>query len=97
MAFAKQEYPLLDLGKMVAALMVVSIHTQLFIGGGKEVLIHEVFNNIPVPFFFVASAFFLFQKSRREAEYTALRKAAIGTLCFLVHCRTSDYLPTFFH
>jgi len=34
MAFAKQEYPLLDLGKMVAALMVVSIHTQLFIGGG---------------------------------------------------------------
>lgn len=60
-----KEYRAIDVGKMVAALFVVSIHSQLFVGATR-VPVHVVINNVAVPFFFVASAFFFFKKQYTE-------------------------------
>ena len=57
-------YPGVDLVKFIAALLVVAIHISPVASYGKEIdfFLRNYFARIAVPYFFVASGFFLFGK-----------------------------------
>lgn len=57
-----KNYNSLDLGKFVAALMVVAIHTHPLEGTIIGDVIRDVFLRLAVPFFFITSSFLFFRK-----------------------------------
>ena len=67
-----RQYPAVDLAKYFCALLVVAIHTFPFedISPTFNLFFISTFCRIAVPFFFVASSFFLFRKIKPDASQT---------------------------
>lgn len=57
----ERSYHTIDIAKMVAAIFVVAIHSEPFVGTAKVIFI-DFLARIAVPFFFLTSAFFFFKK-----------------------------------
>lgn len=66
---SKNTYHSIDIAKIVAALFVVSIHSEPFSNLPKDIIV-DIFARIAVPFFFITSAFFFF---KRKPDMDALK------------------------
>lgn len=76
-AVATPRYAFMDVAKMVAALLVVFIHSQPFSGFCQTFFVDAV-ARMAVPFFFMASAFFFFKKPRAKRSVARyLRRMAV--------------------
>lgn len=64
----QRSYHTIDLMKMVAAILVVAIHSQPF-SGMAEVVVINLFARMAVPFFFMTSAFFFFRKPKEQQNW----------------------------
>lgn len=82
---SNSRYACIDVAKLVAALLVVSIHTEPCQGLAHVVLI-DILARMAVPFFFVASAFFFFRKpvSERRVSHYVKRMAVLYAFWFIV-------------
>ena len=58
MSSEKKQYPWIDVGKLLCALLVVFMHTYCFDGGVVGNWVKYVLSSIGVPYFFIASGFF---------------------------------------
>lgn len=60
----RKNYYLIDIVKLICAILVVAIHTGPFlsINGTLNYFVVQILGRMAVPFFFVVSAFFFFQK-----------------------------------
>lgn len=67
----KKNYDLIDLLKMIAAVLVVMIHTDAFydINSVLYSFVYGGISRLAIPFFFTTTAFFFFQKQREDGTY----------------------------
>ncbi len=65
-----RQYPAIDLGKYICAMLVVAIHTFPFvdISPSFNLFFISTLCRLAVPFFFVCSSFFLFRKVSRQSD-----------------------------
>lgn len=96
----KSKYYAIDLMKFISALLVVCIHVGPLLDVDKQAnfILVQIISRIAVPFFFVASGFFFFQKvdpSREWNDYENLAylKKYIGRLLKIYFIWTILYLP----
>lgn len=68
----RRQYNALDIGKIIAAILVVAIHTNPLENVDSVVVkrVFEVINTLAVPFFFMCSSYFFF-KDEDEQKYKA--------------------------
>ncbi len=71
----KRTFDLIDLAKLIGSILILTMHLNAFADYGRARLIIELLARWGVPFFFVASAYFLFSKSQRSG---APREAIVG-------------------
>lgn len=66
----KKNYPCIDIMRIIAAILVIGIHTYPFLQISKEFdfLTTHVLGRIAVPFFFMTTAFFLFQSGLPSSQ-----------------------------
>ena len=64
------EYPGIDLFRLIAAVLVITIHTSplLTLSQGADLILSHAIARIAVPFFFAASGFFLISRYRKDAK-----------------------------
>lgn len=98
------EYNAIDIAKFVCALFVISIHFNPFAGGSAGSLFQYInfgianyLAHLAVPFFFVCSGFFLFQKiSLQSFSWVPIRKYVIRIFTLYV-IWSVIYLPFSFY
>ncbi len=75
----RKDYPGIDIFRMIAAILVIGIHTWPFADFGEipELLFTRTIARIAVPFFFMASGFFLFGKGDEKGRSGFLKKTSI--------------------
>ena len=63
-----KKYPMVNIMRMVCALLVIVIHTMAFnqFGNAAKYITSDVIARIAVPFFFITSGFFLYSKINQE-------------------------------
>lgn len=94
-----RQYPAIDLGKYICAMLVVAIHTFPFvdISPSFNLFFISTICRLAVPFFFVCSSFFLFRKINRQPEKKeeslASLKAWFKRIGILYLVWTVIYLP----
>ncbi|MGN1479071.1 MAG: acyltransferase family protein [Acutalibacteraceae bacterium] len=100
---AQQNYNFLDLVRFICALLVVTIHVEPFglaettsLFGYLNFGIQNYLARIAVPFFFVASGFFLYKKTTLPEFDTAPTKKYVVRLLKLYLIWTIIYLPLAF-
>lgn len=60
-------YTAVDLTKFIASIFIVGLHSHVLASyGGTADYIYQVFSRFAVPFFFISSSFFLYQKSNMQ-------------------------------
>lgn len=68
-----QHYTAIDLTKFIASLFIVGLHSHVLASyGGTVDYIYQVFSRFAVPFFFISSSFFLYQKSSVQESNKAV-------------------------
>lgn len=97
---SKKVYNAIDIAKFVSALLVVCIHTFPFIDINETMnfISVSVIARVAVPFFFIASAFFFFQKidfkkDYRHVENTTRLTSYLWRLAKIYLIWTIIYLP----
>ena len=87
-----QNYAGIDLFRIVAAILVISIHTSPFteISPNLDFAVTRILARVAVPFFLMATGFFLFPSL--QDSWSPLRSFLKKTL-FLYGCATLLYLP----
>ena len=80
----KQEYPIIDVFKFIAAILVLSIHTHPFIGDVTIDYYFTCFCRIAVPFFFVSGSYFYFSKKDRSISRYVSRLIQLYIVWFLI-------------
>ena len=88
----KPEYPAIDIAKLVCALLVVAIHTEPFAFNYWLDKAFGVLTRIPVPFFFMASGFFLFYTDKEKTTFLKISKYCFRIL-ILYTAWSIIYLP----
>ncbi|MGD9560160.1 MAG: alanine racemase [Oscillospiraceae bacterium] len=97
-ATAARGYPALDVFRVVAAFLVVANHTSpLFsVNETADFVLTRVIARLAVPFFFMASGFFLAQKPGRRAVGPFVRKLlGLYGLCIFLYLPLNVYMGTF--
>ena len=79
-----KNYSLIDITKFVLAFLVIGVHTFPFSDISSELNLIFIASicRIAVPFFFVASSFFFFQKDRKITSY--LKRIALLYLIWTI-------------
>ena len=83
----------LDFGKIIAAVLVISIHTVPLVGYKGTIIfkLWEIISNLAVPFFFVCTGYFIGQRYK-EKGIQYIRFRAFSFLKIYILC-TFAYLP----
>lgn len=96
----KRDFPGLDAFRLVAAFLVVAIHTSPLwsVNQSADFLLTRVVARLAVPFFFMASGFFLARSAgpRPLARFLA-KNARLYGLCILLYLPLNWYLGDFGH
>lgn len=87
----KREYAAIDIAKLICALLVVAIHTEPFASNFWLDKGFGVLTRIPVPYFFMASGYFLFLVDKEKTSFAKLKKYclrilllyAVWSVCYL--------------
>ncbi len=87
----KKEFIAVDYMKLICALLIVGLHTNVFksINGEAAFLFNEIISRIGVPFFFLASGFFVAGKLEDKSRLLLYIKRILGL--YLIY--TLLYLP----
>lgn len=90
----RKDYPGIDIFRMIAAILVIGIHTWPFADFGEipELLFTRTIARIAVPFFFMASGFFLFGKGDEKGRSGFLKKNKYTLWSFHSFIFASKYL-----
>ena len=85
---SKKEYPLIDVMKFVASLLVVAIHVPLFGSSSTfdecNFYFRQIFTRVAVPFFFISSGYFFFRKIKNSNIHNSSnRKMTTGRYVFI--------------
>lgn len=99
---SKKEYAGIDYFRVIAASLVVAVHTSPLTGLSEtaDFILTRVIARVAVPFFFMASGFFLFSKSeegsRQSEKWTVFIKktAAIYGISILFYLPLNIYVGT---
>lgn len=96
----KKVYHAIDIAKFVSALLVVCIHTFPFMDLSETMnfVVVSIVARVAVPFFFIVSAFFFYQKidfhkDYRHVENTTVLKTYVWRLAKIYLIWTLIYLP----
>lgn len=91
----KKQYYSVDMIKIICALLIICIHTSPLssLSGRLNSLLVNCICRIAVPFFFIASGFFLFSKSGVETSETGVIKAYLKRMLFLYLFWSAVYFP----
>ncbi len=90
-----REYTAVDIAKLICALLVVAIHTEPFAGNFWLDKGFGVLTRIPVPYFFMASGYFLFLADKEKTSFAKLKKYCLRIL-LLYAVWSVFYLPMLF-
>lgn len=90
--YSKREYTAIDIAKLICALLVVGIHTEPFASNFWLDKGFGVLTRIPVPYFFMASGYFLFLAEKEKTSFAKLKKYCIRIL-ILYAVWSVFYLP----
>ncbi len=88
----KREYAAVDIAKLICALLVVAIHTEPFASNFWLDKGFGVLTRIPVPYFFMASGYFLFLADKEKTSFAKLKKYCLRIL-LLYAVWSIFYLP----
>ena len=88
----KREYAAIDIAKLICALLVVAIHTEPFASNFWLDKGFGVLTRIPVPYFFMASGYFLFLADKEKTSFAKLKKYCLRIL-LLYAVWSVFYLP----
>lgn len=82
MAIIKKEYKAIDLFKFVASILVVTLHTKPFAWFADVDYYFTCFGRIAVPFFFITTSFFFFNKEKPDIKRYTKRLSILYLLWF---------------
>lgn len=97
---SKKYYPYIDIMRIIAAILVVGIHTYPFlqISPSLDFLITHIIGRIAVPFFFMTTSFFLFRQGVPSVSklISVLKQfLMIDIICILIYLPIQIYNQSF--
>lgn len=90
----KEKFQLLDIVRLIAAFMVIGIHTRPFLSIGQAADVNFNYNvaNYAVPFFYACTGFFLIYSTPKQCLQSAMRRKIYKTIRIYL-LWTAIYLP----
>ncbi|MFQ7800649.1 MAG: acyltransferase family protein [Coprobacillus cateniformis] len=95
----KRNYPLIDIMRIIASILVIGIHTYPFlqISPSLDFITTHIIGRIAVPFFFMTTAFFLFEHGEptlQRLKKTLNQLGIIYLICIFIYIPIQIYNNT---
>ena len=86
----KRNYPMIDIMRIIASILVIGIHTYPFlqISPSLDFITTHIIGRIAVPFFFMTTAFFLFEHGEptlQRLKKTLNQLGIIYLICIFIY------------